>query len=125
MAPPHHISPSLDEQLVLELEAWIAVDEVVEVFPGGRCCRLVLPMHQHLPHTSGQASAGGALWNRLRCAVVGGGQRWRRGWWNPHKLLEQPDMEDIMQPDVRSKLKAVGDVVDDGGDAVWPVETGS
>ena len=82
-------------------------------------------MYQHLPHAPSQMSVCGALWNRLRRGVVGGGQRWKRGWWNPHKLLEQPDMEDIMQPDVRRKLKAVGDVVDDGGDAVWPVETGS
>jgi len=32
-APPHDISPPLDEQLVLELEVGIASDEVVGVLP--------------------------------------------------------------------------------------------
>ena len=105
--PTSHLS-LLDEQLVLKLEAWIAVDEAFEVFPGGRCGGLALPMYQHLPHAPSRTSVCGTLWNRLRRAVVGGGQRWRRGWWNPHKLLEQPDMEDIMNPGSLRKTKPVG-----------------
>ena len=82
-------------------------------------------MYQHLPHAPSQMSVCGALWNRLRRGVVGGGQRWRCCWWRPYKLLQQPDVEHIMQPGTRWKLEAVGDVVDDGYDAVWPVEAGS
>ena len=31
---PHDISPPLDEQLVLELEAWVTLGEAVNVLPG-------------------------------------------------------------------------------------------
>lgn len=34
MPAPHDISPALEEQLVLELEAWVAILEGIEVFPG-------------------------------------------------------------------------------------------
>ena len=44
LAPLHHISPPLDEQLVLELEAWIVADEAVDVLldPMGRTQQLAL-----------------------------------------------------------------------------------
>ena len=118
MASPHHISPSLDEQLVLELEAWIAVDEAVG-WPmlWARLANAPAPAARPWPSEC-------ALWNRLRRAVVGGGQRWWCCWWCPHKLLQQPDVEHIVQPGARRQLKAVGDVVDDGCDAVGPVESG-
>jgi hypothetical protein len=46
-------------------------------------------------------------------------------WWSPHKLIEQPDVEDIVQPGVGRKLEAIGNIVDDDRDAVWPIEAGS
>jgi hypothetical protein len=42
LSPPHDISPSLEEQLVLELQCWIAVEEVVNVFLGDRGYRFPL-----------------------------------------------------------------------------------
>ena len=31
---PHDISPLLDEQLILELEAWVMLDKAANVLPG-------------------------------------------------------------------------------------------
>ena len=36
--------------------------------------------------------------------------------------LQQTDVEHIMEPCTFRELQAVGDIVDDGGDTVWPVE---
>ena len=42
-----------------------------------------------------------------------------------HELLQEPDVEDIVQPGAGRELEAVGDVVDDGRDAVRPIVPGS
>ena len=54
--------------------------------------------------------------------MVGGGSAAGVAGGAPHKLLQQPDVEHIVQPGTRWKLEEVGDVVDDGCDAVWPIE---
>jgi hypothetical protein len=81
-------------------------------------------MHQDLTNTSGQPGARGTFWNWLGCAVVDGRQGWRCGWWRAHELLEKAHMEDVVEASAGRKLEAVGDVVDDGHDAVWPIESG-
>ena len=39
------------------------------------------------------------------------------------ELLQETDVENVVQSGARQKLQAVGDVVDDGGDAVWSIVT--
>jgi hypothetical protein len=34
LSDPHDISPFLEEQLILELQCWITVKKVADVFPG-------------------------------------------------------------------------------------------
>ena len=82
MPPPHDISPSLNEQLILELEGWIAVEEAVDVFPGGQCSRFVFPVHENLANILDEARAGCTFWFEHRIIMVGRRQRrWcsRRG----------------------------------------------
>jgi hypothetical protein len=52
---------------------------------------------------------------------VGARAKWHSGC-SPHKLLLQLVVEDVVQPGMRRKLEVVGDIVDDGCDAVRPVE---
>jgi hypothetical protein len=59
MAPPHDISPPLDEQLVLKLERWVVLDEVIDVFPVGRGGWLPLPLDEELANVSGKVGADG------------------------------------------------------------------
>jgi hypothetical protein len=47
LSTPHDISPSLEEQLVLELQCWIAVEEVTDVFPGDRGYRFHRPVNEN------------------------------------------------------------------------------
>ena len=46
----------------------------------------------------------------------------RRGWRRAHELLEKADVEDVVEACAGRKLQVVGDLVDDGSDAVRPVE---
>ena len=57
MAAPHNISPPLQEQLVLELEAGVAILKAVKVFPGSRSRWFALPMYQDLTNATGQPGA--------------------------------------------------------------------
>ena len=51
---PHDIFPvPLDQELVLELELWMALDEGVDIFPGSRCCEFALPMDEDLANAMG------------------------------------------------------------------------
>ena len=58
LVPPYHISPPLDEQLVLELEAWIAVNEADDVLldPMGRAQQLASAVRWACPATLKQVT---------------------------------------------------------------------
>jgi len=61
MSAPHNISLSLDEQLVLELEGWLAVEEAVDIFSGGQCSWFVFPVHENLAKTLDEARGGSMI----------------------------------------------------------------
>jgi hypothetical protein len=50
---PHDISPSLDEQLVLELERWVSLLEIFKILPISQSCRFTLPLDQYLTNATG------------------------------------------------------------------------
>ena len=62
MSAPHNISPSLEKQLVHELEGWIAVGEAVDVFLGGRCSWFAFPVHGNLVNAPDEVRAGSTFW---------------------------------------------------------------
>jgi len=121
VAPPHDISPPLDEQLVLELEARVAVNEAVGVFPGGRCVGLPLPVYQELANASGQAGTDDALWFRNGGAIVDRRQAWWCSRRRAYEALQEADVEDVVKASARRQLELVGHLIDDGDDAVRAV----
>ena len=51
---PHDIFPiPLDQELVLELELWMALDEGVDIIPGSGHCEFALPMDEDLANAMG------------------------------------------------------------------------
>jgi hypothetical protein len=79
------------------------------------------PTNEDLADATHQAGTHNAFWFRHHRPVM----HKRYLWWRlrrlAHELLQKADMEDIMETSARRKLQAVGDVVDDGADAVQPV----
>ena len=64
----------------------------------------------------------GRFRGRLGCTMMDGQQgRWS-SWWHADEFLEKAHMENIVETSVGRKLKAVGNVVDDGRHAVRPIE---
>ena len=60
----HNISPSLEKQLVLELERWMSLTERFKWLPGGLRLRHVRPVNEHVPDVATQAGTQNARWLR-------------------------------------------------------------
>jgi hypothetical protein len=65
VTPGQDISPLLERQLVLELKCGILGAEWLDIFPGGRCRGLPLPLHQDLLDATSDALTDSAfrLWS--------------------------------------------------------------
>jgi len=68
------------------------------------------------------ARARHAVWLRHNGAMMHGWQHGRRCRRSAHELLQQADVEHIVKACAFRQLQTLGDLVDDGGDAVRPVE---
>ena len=60
----HNISPSLEKQLVLELERWMSLTERFEWLLGGLRLWHGLPVNEHVPDVATQAGTQNARWLR-------------------------------------------------------------
>lgn len=86
----HMTSLPLDEQLVLELEGWIAVEEAIDIFLGGRCSWFAFLVHENLANTPNEACVGSTFWFRHRIIMVGRWKHWWCNWRAADKLLQEP-----------------------------------
>ncbi|PUZ44695.1 hypothetical protein GQ55_8G129500 [Panicum hallii var. hallii] len=86
------------------------------------CHRFTLPLDQDLAHSASEACADGTLWFEHRCAMAGCWQCWWGGWRRADEFLEETHLEDVVEAGAWRKLEPVGDVADNGRDAVRAVE---
>jgi hypothetical protein len=88
VTPGHDISPLLERQLILELKCWISGAERLDIFPGGRCRGLTLPLDQDLLDAMSDAPTDSAfrLWSN---GVVVDRWKWRRSLWRSAMELHQ------------------------------------
>jgi len=120
MSGPHDISPLLEKQLVLELEAWKLLAERVEVFPGGRLRRFAAPVDEQLANAARQASPlnPSRLWSYHAMVDV-----WQCRWSRRRhaaELLEGAHMEHVVDASLWRKVQTYSHVVDELGDAIGP-----
>jgi hypothetical protein len=120
VTPGHDISPLLKRQLVPELKCWIFGVERLDIFPGGRCRGLTLPLDQDLLDSTSDTPTDNAFQLRSNGAVVDR-RKWRRSLWrSAMELLQEAHMEHAVQASLRWESEADNNLVDHFGDAVGP-----
>ena len=75
-------------------------------------------MNQKLANTPDQAGSHDVIWFRNSSTIVDLRKGWWSGQWRAHEFLQEADVEHVMEAGATWKLQLVGDVVDDGSDAV-------
>jgi hypothetical protein len=103
----HHISPSLEIQLVLELECWVQAPELVQLHPAHVRCRLPCPLHEELVAAMSQLSTDHFGRSGARPAVTKWGQGAWCGWQFTVERLEETDMKYIMNLGTLGQLQAI------------------
>jgi hypothetical protein len=105
----HNISPSLEKQLVLELEVRKASLEVVDVLPRRVGVCHAGPLDEHVPHPSAKLGTHCTCWLVQQAPIVKRRQdRWCKRRLSP-EWLENTHMEHIMYVGTLRKAKPVGD----------------
>ena len=93
----HYTSLPIRKQLVLKLEIWIRLLELLQRLPGGVSIRMALPLNEQIP----QCARWSCVQNNSRCrngpAMDDGRKRHRRGRRVNSVLFEEHHVEYIMQ----------------------------
>jgi hypothetical protein len=108
----HNISPRLHKQLVLELEVWKLLAELRKRLPSGVIVGKALPFDQQAPLITTLLSLQDALRSRKMPAVKDRRQHTSCCRRVAAVGLEQPHMEDVVEPSALRKLQAVSDGTD-------------
>lgn len=122
--PDHDISPSVERQLVLELELRKLGGEGLHILPSRRCRRLALPEDQDLADAPRQAETNGALrlWSHGTMQQRWKGRRCVRS--RTVVLLQQSYVENVMDASAGRQRQPNRHLVDEFGDLIRPEEPG-